>query len=179
MRPTALLLALAAMATSALAGPVASKAPIAPVEPAPLLFDAGWHVGGHGLFLTPDSDLADDTWGGGVNLDYFINPFIGFQASASWADPGTSEIWHNYVLDFVVRYPIESAHIAPYLFAGGGAIVEDEADILGRVGVGIEYRPTPGFGIFTDWSYNFPGGGGGDDDVEDYQMIRAGIKFGF
>jgi Outer membrane protein beta-barrel domain len=180
MKTSLLLLALAVLGGNAVAGTMAAPQPMAaPMAPASELFGAGWHVGAHGLFLTPDADRADDTWGGGVNLDYFVSPFVGFQASASWADPGTDEIWHNYTLDLVLRAPIESAHIAPYIFIGGGAILEDDADILGRAGVGLEYRPTASFGIFADWIYNFPGGGGGDDDVEDYQMIRAGVKFGF
>ncbi len=179
MKNTLIALAFAALTGTALAGPYAPSTPMAPMSAAPELFGPGWHFGGHGLFLTPDADLADDTWGGGLNVDYFISPFVGFQASASWADPGTSEVWHNYVLDLVVRYPIESAYLAPYLFIGGGAILEDDANILGRAGVGIEFRPTASFGIFADWCYNFPGGGGGSDDIEDYQMIRAGIKFGF
>ena len=179
MKTSLLLLAVAALAGSAVAGPYAPMTPApTPTYTAEQLFGPGLHVGGHGLFLTPDADI-DDTFGGGVNVDYFFSPFIGLQASASWADPGTSEIWHNYVLDFVVRVPIESAYLAPYAFAGGGAVVEDDANILGRAGVGIEFRPTAAFGIFTDWSYTFPGGGGGEDDVEDYQMIRAGVKFGF
>jgi hypothetical protein len=51
--------------------------------------------------------------------------------------------------------------------------------LLGRAGLGLEFRPTTAFGVFADWSYSFPGGGGGPDDIEDYQMIRAGIKIGF
>ena len=177
MKTSLILLAAAALTGVAIAGPYAPTTPMAPMTPAAgELFGPGLHLGGHGLFLTPDADRADDTFGGGVNLDYFVSPFVGFQASASWADPGTSEVWHNYVLDLVVRYPIESAYLAPYAFAGGGVILEDEAEILGRAGVGIEFRPTSSFGIFTDWVYNFPGG---DGALEDYQMVRAGIKFGF
>ena len=188
MKKTSLLLAVLGMTASVFAGPArtspAASAPAAAPYSAPKpayteLFGPGWHGGFHGLFLTPDSDRADDTFGGGINLDYFVTPFVGFQASGSWADPGTDEIWHNYTVDIVLRAPIESGLLAPYAFAGGGAIVEDGADLLGRAGVGIEFRPTAEFGIFADWVYSFPGGGGGDGDVEDYQMIRAGLKFGF
>ena len=179
MKSTSLLLAFVALTGIAVAGPMYSPPPTMPSGPAEQLFGPGFHIGGHGLFLTPDADRADDTFGGGVNLDYFISPWVGFQASGSWADPGTDEIWHNYTLDLVLRAPIEAAYIAPYALVGGGAIVEDQANILGRAGVGLEFRPTASFGIFTDWIYTFPGGGGGEDDVEDYQMIRAGLKFGF
>lgn len=165
--------------SNAHAGPLAPMPPSVAPAPAGQLFGPGFHLGAHALFLTPDADRADDTWGGGINADYFISPIVGFQGSGSWADPGTDEVWHNYTLDLVLRAPIESAYLAPYIFVGGGVIVEDEADLLGRAGAGIEFRPTAAFGIFADWVYNFPGGGGDNDDVEDYQMIRMGVKFGF
>jgi hypothetical protein len=179
MKTPVLLGAFALLTTSLSAGPMyAPSNPMAPMESSQTLFGPGFHLGGHGLFLTPDADI-EETWGGGINADYFISPFIGFQGSASWADPGTSEIWHNYTVDLVARIPIEAAYIAPYAFVGGGAIVEDEANVLGRAGVGLEFRPTASFGLFADWLYAFPGGGGGEGDVEDYQMIRMGVKFGF
>ena len=178
MKSTSLILALALLTSGAIAGPLA-PAPVVPSQPAAQLFGPGFHFGAHGLFLTPDAERADDTFGGGLNLDYFVTPFVGFQVAGAWADPGTDEVWHNYTLDLVLRAPFEAAHIAPYIFAGGGAIVEDNAEVLGRAGVGLEFRPTANFGVFADWIYNFPGGDGGEDDVEDYQMIRAGIKIGF
>ena len=165
--------------TSLFAGPVVTQN-VAPSAPASQpVFGPGWHFGAHALFLTPDADIADDVWGGGLNLDYFFNSNVGVQVSGSWADPGTDEVWHNYTADLVLRAPIESLHIAPYIFGGCGAILEDSSDFLGRAGAGIEIRPSANFGIFADWSYSFPGGGGSDNDIEDYQMVRMGLKFGF
>jgi hypothetical protein len=176
----ALIGALALTTASLFAGTPAAKQVVAPAPaPAQPLFGSGLHLGAHAVFLTPDADRADDSWGGGVNVDYFFNANVGVQVSASWADPGTSEMWHNYTADLVLRAPIESWHIAPYIFAGGGAILEDSSEFLGRAGAGLEIRPTANFGIFADWIYNFPGGGGGHDDVEDYQMVRMGVKIGF
>jgi hypothetical protein len=125
----------------------------------------------------PGEDTSDNVFGGGLNLDYFLNRNVGFQGSGSWADPGTDELWHNYTVDVIFRAPVEN--FAPYVFAGAGLIVEDTTDLLGRAGLGLEFRPTAAFGVFADWSYSFPGGGGGPDDIVDYQMIRAGIKIGF
>jgi hypothetical protein len=177
MKKITLLLSLLTFTASVYAGPVAPIQP-QPVVQSETLFGPGFNVGAHALFLTPDADRADDTWGGGVNADYFFTPYVGLQGSISLADPGTDEVWQNYTVDLVFRAPFEAAHIAPYVFVGGGIIAEDDANILGRAGVGIEFRPTANFGIFADWVYNFPGGGGGDDDISDYQMIRGGIKIG-
>ena len=175
-----LVAALVLAAGPLLAGPVMMRQ-VTPPAPSTgeVLFGSGFHFGGHALFLTPDADRGHDTWGGGVNFDYFFDPHVGIQLSGAWADPGTSEVWHNYTADLVLRAPIESMHLAPYIFVGGGAIVEDGAQILGRAGVGIEFRPSRNFGVFADWVYNFPGGGGGHDDIEDYQMVRMGVKVGF
>jgi len=38
---------------------------------------------------------------------------------------------------------------------------------------------TSQFGLFGDWIYNFPGGGGGDDDFQDFQEVRFGLRFAF
>ena len=70
---SALIGALALTTGSLFAGTPSAKQVVAPApEPAQPLFGAGMHLGAHALFLTPDADLADDTWGGGVNLDYFF-----------------------------------------------------------------------------------------------------------
>ena len=139
-------------------------------------FGPGLTVNPFGLYLAPDADRADDTFGGGFSFDYFFSRNIGVSASAAWADPGTDEVWHNYTIDLVLRAPIDSLNLAPYVLVGGGAILEDDSEILGRAGVGLDLRFSESFGIFGDWIYNFPGGSG---DLEDYQMIRVGVKFGF
>jgi len=182
MKIITLLLALAALTTGAYAGPMGSMPAPYSSQPSPV-FNSGFHLGAHALFLTPQASRAEDTWGGGLNADYFFSPYVGVQFSGAWADPGTGEIWHNYTVDLVLRAPIESLHLAPYVFVGGGAIVEDDVNVLGRAGVGLEYRPTAKFGIFADWVYNFPGGGGYNSGtgtgIRNYQLIRMGVKFGF
>jgi hypothetical protein len=35
------------------------------------------------------------------------------------------------------------------------------------------------WGIFADWTCAFPGGGVGEDDLEDYQIIRGGFRVNF
>jgi hypothetical protein len=181
MKPLNLLAALMMAATSALAGPggYPAYAPDPGGSFASKLFDQGFHLGAHGLLVIPDSNLADNALGGGLNADYFLNPYLGFQAAAAWADPGTAHVWQNYTVDGILRAPIETAHIAPYIFAGVGTMIEATTDILGRAGVGLEFRPSSNFGVFTDWIYNFPGSSMADRGIENYQMVRLGVKFGF
>ena len=188
MKITTLLIALTALGTSVYAGPLA-PAPTTPMQPTEQLFGPGWEFGGHALFLTPEAGRADDAWGGGVDVDYFFNAFVGLEGSAAWARPhssSTSEAnatWGNYTLNLVLRAPVEAYHIAPYLLVGGGMISakgDESGDRinkwLGQAGVGLEYKPTSNVGLFADWIYNFPGASG---QVPDYQLIRMGLKFGF
>jgi len=179
MKPLALLASLTIASATVLAGPggYPAYAPDPGGNFSDKLFDSGFHLGAHALLVLPD--FADNALGGGLNADYFLNPYLGFQAAAAWADPGTAAVWHNYTLDGILRAPIEAAHIAPYVFAGVGTMIEETTDILGRAGVGLEFRPSSNFGVFTDWIYNFPGSSMGDRGIDNFQMVRLGIKFGF
>ncbi|MFK5922271.1 MAG: hypothetical protein QM496_08835 [Verrucomicrobiota bacterium] len=143
------------------------------------LFSPGFSASAFAAYLKPDGNLAEDTWGGGIGGEYFFTSMLGLAASGTWVDPGTDEIWHNYVTDVVFRIPFESLHIAPYALAGIGVIIEDDTSILGRAGAGIDMRFTPAFGIFSDWIYTFPSGGGRKANTEDYQFIRIGAKINF
>ena len=114
-----------------------------PMIPPPMpvgLFGPGWQGAAHALYLMPGEDTSDNVFGGGLNLDCFVDRNVAFQASGSWADPGTDDLWHNYTVDVIFRAPMQN--FAPYVFAGGGVIVEDTTDLLGRAGLGLEFRPT-------------------------------------
>lgn len=137
-----------------------------------------WNVGGFLEWLTPDADQADTVFGGGIMAEHFFTDFFGLSGSAAWARPN-DDLLHSYTMDLVLRYPLASISLAPYVLGGGGALVTDGTDLVGRAGVGLEWRPTTAIGVFTDWLYHFPGGGGGADDLEDFQTIRAGMKFRF
>jgi hypothetical protein len=133
-------------------------------------FDAGWTLSGFAAFVTPDADI-DETWGGGVQVDYFFSPYIGLAASGTWSD-----VADLYYLDLTLRAPIGIA--APYALGGVGMIVgENDEEVMGRAGVGLDVRVWNCHGIFADWTYNFSGGGGGDDDLEDFQVVRFGLRF--
>jgi hypothetical protein len=181
------LILLAAMAAGAQAGTVA-MAPSAPVSMAPSYsasnFGPGWVVSGYALFLTPDAEY-DDAWGGGVGVDYYFNEFFGLGASAAWAEVEAEdrdidgEVGGVYTIDATLRYPI-SNFVAPYVLVGGGIQdFADDTEIVGRAGAGLQIQFSPTIGVFGDWLYHFPGGGGGDDDFQDFQSVRFGVRFGF
>ena len=145
------------------------------------LFGPGLEMSGYALFLTPDAEY-DDSWGGGIALDYYFNTNFALGASAEWADVeapgGSSSVGGVYAANATYRFPI--GMVAPYLLVGGG--VQDfggSTEITARGGAGLQVALTSQFGLFGDWIYNFPGGGGGDDDFQDFQEVRFGLRFAF
>ncbi len=180
MKTTSLVVAaLVGAASTLVAGPMSSgkdgKVTIQqpPVESGCDAFNGGWAFSAYGLFLTPDAEVEDDTFGGGLAAEYFFNQYFGVSALAQWADPGDSLV-HNYAADLVVRYPITSLCIAPYAFVGGGVHTNSATEMIGRAGAGLDVRLFDNNGLFADYTYTMPGG-----DIEDYQLIRLGVKFAF
>ncbi len=82
-----------------------------PMIPPPMpvgLFGPGWQGAAHALYLMPGEDTSDNVFGGGLNLDHFVDRNVGFQAAGSWADPGTDDLWHNYTVDVTFRAPMQN-----------------------------------------------------------------------
>jgi hypothetical protein len=95
------------------------------------------------------------------------------------------------------RYPFHCSRFAPYIYGGAGAIFgggerdllplpnsnsnlepalhrDGDAEFLGQVGAGFEFRLTPHIGLINDFSWNFVG-----KDNSDFGMVRSGINFAF
>lgn len=176
------LIAAAVLGTAAtlVAGPMSSgkdgKVTVTQQPPAETgceCFNGGWAFSAYGMFLTPDADIEDDVFGGGIAAEYFFNNYFGVSGFAQWADPGEALV-HNYGADLVVRYPFTSLCFAPYAFIGGGVHTNSSTEFIGRGGVGVDVRLFDCNGLFADWTYTAPGG-----DLEDYQLIRLGVKVAF
>lgn len=177
MKVPSILCATLALALSPLAaGPVGGgKTTMAPV-PAPQpsgcdCFGPGFTVNPYGLYMIPEGEY-DEEFGGGVSLDYFFTRFVGVSGFAQWV--ATDSVTHNYGADLVLRYPIDSLCVAPYVLGGVGVHTNSETEFIGRLGAGIDWRIKDCIGVFADWTYTLPGG-----ELEDYQIIRLGMKFPF
>lgn len=171
-----------AFASAAYAGPVSyssksSKAVAPPIQPEIGCdsFGPGFAFGVYGGAFLPDNNASDDELGGGVVFDYFFNQYVGVQGT--YGIYATEQEHHEFNGALVLRYPITSICLAPYVMAGGGFSVNSDDRGNYFVGGGLEYRiPTASnLGIFADGAYHFAA----DDNDVDYTIVRLGVKFPF
>ena len=132
----------------------------------------------------------DHAWGGGLDANYMFSRYlgIGLEGYGLAADDAIGQTSANLIF----RYPIPGSRIAPYAYAGGGALFNDsdlddlvdrrfrhfhhsdDTQGIGQFGAGIELRLTPNFGIINDFSWNVVNG-----DKNDFGVVRSGLRFAF
>ena len=155
---------------------VSMKNPVGPMPEPPACFGPGFDVGifGGGFLPRHGSHDYDDSLGGGVLADYFFCKNFGIQLSyGAFATSGTQHLFNG---DLVLRAPLESLCIAPYLLVGGGFHVDGDSVGEYHVGAGLEckFRSDPRFGIFADGTYNWHSSSNRD---RDFTLVRVGVKF--
>ena len=120
--------------------------------------------------------------GGNLGVNYFFTKFIGVGIDDSiggfWpSNKSGPEAVDSLQANLLLRYPISTWNLAPYLMVGGGASWGNASQGDGNVGGGVEYRVTPNIGLFADcrWLY------GGSSSVGQlrYALPRVGLRFAF
>jgi opacity protein-like surface antigen len=173
------LLALAVMATTAFAGPSYTgknpKAPILPPPPPPpgcACFGAGGAFDIFGAAFIPEG--GDTEVGGGVGVNYFFNRNFGIDVN--YGLYATDKEHHQFDANLVLRAPIDSLCIAPYILAGGGYATNSNNTATYQVGAGIDIRiPSANcLGIFAEGLYHFA-----ESDVSDFTTVRLGVRIPF
>lgn len=162
----------AALASSAIAGPIASKNPKGPVMPPPPAgcdcFGPGASFGLFGGAILPSGERGgDDALGGGILGEYFFTENIGLQGS--YGVYATHSEHHAFDASLVLRAPIKSLCLAPYALVGGGYSVNSTSEGNFHVGGGVDLRLTGCTGIFADGAYHWANEG-------DYTIVRLGVK---
>src|SRR5881398_3699326 len=164
---------------------------------------------------------GDHAWGGGGDIKYFFCRYagIGVEGFALEAhkpgfdifeDPNTpiftrERINHDHTIGavlgtFTLRYPIPCTRLAPYAWAGVGAIFGGgerdtlhtqgppdtfevnaqtehfgaETKLLGQFGAGVEFRFARNFGWTNDLSFGVI-----DGPRNNFGMFRSGVNFAF
>jgi len=171
---TTLLMSLA-LASSVLAGPVASKnpkapAPVAPPAPGCGCFTAGgsFDAFGAAIFEGGKSDF-----GGGLGYNYFFNRNVGFDLNYSVFD--TKSQHHEIDGNLIFRAPIDSLCLAPYALIGGGYSTNGTSRGNFDLGGGLDIRiPSVScIGIFAEGAYHFAA------EDSDYTTVRMGMRIPF
>lgn len=122
---------------------------------------------------TADShgESIEDGFGGGIGVTHFFTESFGLRGGAYWWD--TDSIVHSVTASAIVRYPIETLCLAPYVFGGVGGHFDSVNQVSGHLGAGLEYRLTDRLGVIADYSYTFT------DETEDWNMYSLGLRIKF
>ncbi len=121
-----------------------------------------------------DTTMRDGKWGAGIGVNYFFTRNIGIGADAFGIDNG-DDLVDAVSASVILRLPIDVAHLAPYVFGGGGRQLEGSDTWTLHGGVGLELRMNRHTGIFVDGRYVWPE----KDNRSDYALLRAGVRFAF
>ena len=124
-----------------------------------------------------DTSIRHGNFGGGVGLNYFPIQFVGVGVDTSF-QTRQSDIVDHVAGNLILRLPIEVAHLAPYIFGGGGHKFDPIDQSFADAGVGLEVRFTRNIGMFGDVRYVWntqtkPVG------LHDEGLFRLGMKFAF
>jgi hypothetical protein len=148
----------------------------------------------------PPPAIGDHAWGGGIDGEYFPLQYLGLAVEGNFFNELPGSFFGSTVTgNVILRYPLDTAfpgfHLAPYAFGGVGGIFNQnntftriatagnqnrfnrsgaDDEVLGDVGVGLEYRFTPHIGLFSDARYNFVNG-----PKNNFLGTRVGLRFAF
>ena len=139
-----------------------------------LFFDEReWSFDLFGTYAATESGLYDDGFGGGVGVNYFFTRYLGVGIDGYWWDGSPAGVVSSISGSLIGRLPMDELHLAPYVFAGGGGHFNSVDQASGHAGLGLEYRFTPNFALFSDGRYVFT------DETNDFGLIRFGVRFPF
>lgn len=173
------LLAFAVLATSAVAGPSYSgKNPKAPTLPPPppagcMAFEPGAAFDIFGGAIIPDG--GDTEVGAGLGVNYFFTRNFGIDVN--YGLYFTDKEHHQFDGNLVLRAPIDSLCIAPYILGGAGYFTNSSDSVTYQVGAGLDIRfqSANNLGVFAEGLYHFAD----EDGVEDFTTVRLGLRIPF
>lgn len=176
MKAIAFIVFSAALTCSALAGSTSTSKNSSLLQPEIPCFGPGFEFGffGGGFLPRNKSDGLDNALGGGALAEYFFNENFGIQVS--YGTYATRSAQHLFNADLILRAPIHSICLAPYLMVGGGYQVDGEKLGEYHAGIGLEYniKSMQNLRVFTDGAYYWHKS---DNHDSDFTLVRIGVKF--
>ncbi len=108
----------------------------------------------------------------GLGGNYFFTRYLGLGGDA-YTENSQHSFVDNASGNLIFRFPIESLHLAPYVYGGGGYQFDPSGSGFGQAGAGLEFRFTRNLGVFTDARYVMTDGTG------NFGVARLGLRLGF
>lgn len=121
---------------------------------------------------TDSRNIHGDGFGGGIALNFFFHRNIGFGVDGNIFEGDANGVWDTSGR-LIVRFPIDEACIAPYIFGGGGIMTDSTTVGTWHAGGGLEYRATQTIGIFGEGRYTWGA------NNQDAAQARLGVRFVF
>jgi len=150
-----------------------AKDPI-PLQPENCFYAGESFLDIFGVYADPeggDDQGYEDSIGGGLGLGHFFTEYLGARGRAYWWDGGSAV--HSINADLILRAPIQSLCIAPYIYGGVGGAFDSTNQFTQHVGGGLEMRLTGRVGVFADYSRTFA------DDTGDWNLYSLGMRILF
>ena len=168
------------------------------------LYGPEWTIDLFGTYAFTESTneriLGDHAFGGGLAVNRFFttNLGVGIEGQALRTQRDGNDTVGSADLNLFYRMPLGQSGWAPYVYLGGGAIFnaagqldnnhntvngvihtitnDNGNDTLfeGHAGLGVEYRITRHFGIFTDGRWTVV-----DGPKNNFPSVRTGVRFAF
>lgn len=118
-----------------------------------------------------NKEVLDDAALGGVGVNYFFTEMVGLGVDAYWFD--SNGAIHNFDGSLIIRFPIQSACIAPYIYGGGGFHTDGTNQGSFHAGAGVEWKFASTTSLFVDGRYTWL------DESNDTALARAGVRLTF
>jgi hypothetical protein len=109
--------------------------------------------------------------GAGIGLTHFITDSFGLSGRAYWWD--TESIVNSVTASAILRKPIESLCLAPFVYGGVGGHFDSVNQFSTHLGAGVEYRLTDRIGVIGDFSRTFT------EETQDWDMYTLGLRIKF
>ena len=130
-------------------------------------------VGQYTLENISGNRVRDDArLGLGIGGNYFFTRNLGIGGDVYSENPNHHFI-DNTSGSLIIRFPFDRAHIAPYIFGGGGYQFDPDEEWLGHAGAGLDIRFNRNVGMFVDGRYVFL------NDAPDLGVFRLGLRLVF
>lgn len=210
MKTTLALFALAAVSTAFAGQEVSYKDMKEPMPLEPLFKDREFQMGTFAVYDVGNGPshagpFRNHAWGSGSEVNFFFTKNIGIGAeyfgTYALEGPDTDQgrlrdhsvNLHHVGGNVFFRWPMESIHLAPYVYVGGGAEFGDRQWASAHGGLGFEYRIMQHFlpsfvaeraGFFMDARWSYLGDRYFPDDRQtrgdlNYFTARAGFRFSY